>query len=166
MDTARADQYVLSYANQKADYGVPPYSGTDTQNNKPKYWRWPYWNKEFYYFNSDTGLGAADSIKFRAFYDRYRNNMTGFTNATYSSLASIAPYDDHSVGTSSEFSTRRLSRHSMGASFFLKDDIHKESSATNMGSSALVQPWRPHHDRMISIGFRRDEHANRHQEPF
>ena len=64
------DQYVLSYANQKADYGVPPYSGTDTRNNKPKYWRWPYWNKEFYYFNSSTSLGASDSIKFRAFFDR------------------------------------------------------------------------------------------------
>ena len=147
------DQYVLSYSNQKADYGVPPYSGTDTQNNKPKYWRWPYWNKEFYYFNSSTSLGNTDSIKFRAFYDRYWNNMTGFTDATYSKVASINPYDDHSMGTSADYSTRRLIRHSMGASFFLKDDIHKESSATYMGNSPLIQPWRAHHDRMVSIGF-------------
>lgn len=147
------DQYVLSYANQKADYGVPSYSGTDTRNNKPKYWRWPYWNKEFYYFNSNTNLGATDSIKFRAFYDRYRNNMTGFADATYSRVASIAPYDDHSIGTSAEFSTRRLPRHSMGVSFFLKDDIHKESGTTYTSSTVLTQPWRTHHDRMISIGF-------------
>ncbi len=147
------DQYVLSYSNQKADYGVPPYSGTDTQNNKPKFWRWPYWNKEFCYFNSNTDLGATDSLKFRAFYDRYRNNMTGYTDATYSDLASIAPLDDHSMGTSADFSTRRLSRHSMGTSFFLKDDIHKESGATYTSSEVLTEPWRTHHDRTISIGF-------------
>lgn len=147
------DQYVLSYSNQKADYGVPPYSGTDTQNNKPKFWRWPYWNKDFYYFNSSTSLGATDSIKFRAFYDRYRNSMTGYSDATYSNVASVAPYDDHSVGASADFSTRRLPRHSMGASFFLKDDIHKESGATYKGSDVSTQPWRTHHDRIISIGF-------------
>lgn len=148
----KQDQYVLSYINQKSDYGVPPYSGTDTKNNKPKYWRWPYWNREMYYLNSNTSLGEAESIKFRAFYDRYRNTMTGFTDATYSNVSSIAPYDDHSIGTSAEFSTRRLSRHSVGVSFFLKDDIHKESGTSYAGSSALVQPWRTQQDRILSMG--------------
>jgi iron complex outermembrane recepter protein len=146
------DQYALSYINQKSDYGVPPYSGTDTQNNKPKFWRWPYWNRDMYYFNSNTALGDADFLKFRAFYDRYRNNMTGFTNATYSSVSSIAPIDDHSIGTSAEYSTRRFSRHSVGVSLFLRDDIHKESAASYTGSSVLVQPWRKYHDRMVSMG--------------
>ncbi len=146
------DQYVMSYINQKSDYGVPPYSGTDTQNNKPKFWRWPYWNREMYYLNSNTALGRGDSIKSRAFFDRYRNNMTGFTDATYSTVSSLAPLDDHSIGASAEFATRRISRHSIGVSFFLRDDIHKESGASYSGTSALVQPWRTHHDRMISIG--------------
>jgi iron complex outermembrane receptor protein len=115
------DQYVLSYINQKSDYGV-------------------------------TALGDSDSVKFRAFYDRYRNNMTGFTDATYSSISSTAPIDDHSIGTSAEYSTRRFSRHSVGVSFFLKGDIHKESAASYTGSSVLIQPWRKHHDRMLSIG--------------
>ncbi|MBN1570213.1 MAG: TonB-dependent receptor [Acidobacteria bacterium] len=148
----KQNQYVLSYINQKSDYGVPPYSGIDTQNNKPKFWRWPYWNREMYYLNSNTALGDADSFKFRAFYDRYRNNMTGFTNATYSSISSLAPIDDHSIGTSAEYSMRRFSRHSLGISFFLKDDIHKESAVSYTGSSELVQPWRKHHDRLISVG--------------
>ncbi|MBN2319796.1 MAG: TonB-dependent receptor [Acidobacteria bacterium] len=147
------DQYVLSYSNQKSDYGVPPYSGTDTENNKPKYWRWPYWKKEIYYFNSNTDLGATDAVKFRAYYDRYRNSMTGFTDAAYSSVSSIAPYDDYSVGTSAEFSTRRVSSHSMSASFFHKEDIHKESGTTYTNTAVFTQPWRTHHDRIISIGF-------------
>lgn len=148
----KQDQYVLSYINQKSDYGVPPYSGIDTQNNKSKFWRWPYWNREMYYLNSNTALGDADFFKFRAFYDRYRNNMTGFTNATYSSISSLAPIDDHSIGASAEYSMRRFSRHALGISFFLKDDVHKESAISFGGSSKLVQPWRKHHDRLMSAG--------------
>lgn len=146
-------QYVVSYSNQKSDYGTPPYSGQDVEHNKPKFWRWPYWNKEMYYFNSNTGLGEMQSLRFRAYYDRFRNNMTGFTDETYSSLASVNPYDDHSVGASAEFSTRRLARHSIGVSFFIKDDIHKESKTTFSKGGAVMEPWRTHHDRMISIGF-------------
>lgn len=148
----KQDQYVLSYINQKSDYGVPPYSGTDAQNNKPKFWRWPYWNREMYYLNSNTALGDTDFLKFRVFYDRYRNNMTGFANAAYSSVSSLAPIDDHSIGTAAEYSTRRFSRHSLGISFFLKDDIHKESATSFAGGSELVQPWRKHHDRLASLG--------------
>jgi iron complex outermembrane receptor protein len=147
------DRYVLSYSTQKSDYGVPPYSGTDTENNKPKFWRWPYWKKEMYYFNSNTELRATDSVKFRAFYDRYRNNMTGFTDSDYSSVSSIAPYDDYSAGASAEFTTRRLSRHSMSASFLLKDDVHKESQATYTNTAIFTEPWRTQHDRIFSIGF-------------
>lgn len=66
------DQYVFTYSTQKGDYAAPPYSGADTTNNKIKYWQYPFWNRESYYFNSNTGLGESNSIKFRAFYDRYR----------------------------------------------------------------------------------------------
>jgi len=147
------DRYVLTYSNQKSDYGVPPYSGTDTQNNKPKYWRWPYWKKETYYFNSNTELAAADSVKFRAFYDRYRNNMTGFTDSSYSDISSVAPYDDYSAGASVEFTTRRLSRHFMSTSFLLKDDVHKESGITYTNTAIFTEPWRTQHDRIFSVGF-------------
>lgn len=148
-----SDRYVLSYLNQKSDYGVPPYSGIDTENNKPKFWRWPYWKKEVYYFNSNTELGAADSVKFRAFYDRYRNNMTGFTDSGYSDVSSVAPYDDYSSGASAEFTTRRISRHSMSASFLLRDDVHKESGTTYTNTATFTEPWRTQHDRIFSIGF-------------
>jgi iron complex outermembrane receptor protein len=147
------DQYVLSYSNQKSDYGVPPYSGIDTENNKAKFWRWPYWKKEMYYFNSNTGLNATDSVKLRAFYDRYRNNMTGFRDSSYSTVSSVVPYDDYSAGASVEFSTRRLSRHSMSASFLLRDDVHKESGITYTNTTIFAEPWRTHHDRIFSMGF-------------
>jgi iron complex outermembrane receptor protein len=120
------DQYVFSYTRQKADYASPPYSGNDTKSNRVRYWQWPYWNRDSYYFNSNTGLGESDSIRFRAFYDRYPNSMNQYSNG-YSLLSSTSHYDDYSAGTSVEFSSRRLSRHALGASFFFKDDTHQET---------------------------------------
>jgi iron complex outermembrane receptor protein len=146
------DQYVFTYSNQKADYGAPPYSGADTQNNKVRYWQWPYWNRDSYYFNSNTGLGEPSSIKFRAFYDHYPNGLNMFTDSTYSALSGSSAYDDHSEGFSSEFSTRMLPRHTLSASFFFKDDTHKENGASYKNGIAAIEPWRKDRDQLASIG--------------
>jgi iron complex outermembrane recepter protein len=146
------DQYFFSYTKQKADYNAPPYSGIDTKNNKVRYWQWPYWNRESYYFNSNTGLGEASSIKFRAFHDRYPNSLYQFTDITYSALSSTSKYDDYSTGGSAEFTTRALKRHVLGSSFFFKDDTHKENGITFSNNIGYVQPWRTQRDQQISIG--------------
>ena len=146
------DQYVLSYVNQKSDYGTPPYSGNDLVNNRPRFWSWPKWNKDSFYFNSNTGLTETSAIKFRVFYDHYPNRLLGFSDQAYSVLSSDSPYDDHSEGFSSEWSTRFFPNHTVSASVFLKDDTHRESSTSFTNGVGLDQPWRRHSDQMISIG--------------
>jgi iron complex outermembrane recepter protein len=141
------DQYVFTYSNQKGDYASPPYSGID-KSNKVNYWQWPVWNRDSYYFNSNTGLGEKSSIKFRAFYDHYPNRLSQFSSSTYSTLSAETQYDDHSDGASAEFSTRILSKHTIGASFFFKDDTHREGG---MKSGAIL-PWRSSRDQLASIG--------------
>ncbi len=149
------DQYVFTYNNQKAEYTAPPYSGSDTVNNRVRYWQWPQWDRDSYYFNSNTGLGDLSSIKFRAFYDHYPNRMNMFNSITYSSMLGqgSSKYDDNSKGFSSEFTTRMTSRHAFGASFFFKDDIHKEQgvSISNRGA-VTTEPWRTDQDQLVSIG--------------
>ncbi|MCE5336102.1 MAG: TonB-dependent receptor plug domain-containing protein, partial [Desulfobacteraceae bacterium] len=39
------DEYALSYINQQAEKGVPPYEGYDPTESV-RWWQWPYWNKE------------------------------------------------------------------------------------------------------------------------
>ncbi len=151
------DQYVFTYTNQKSEYGAPPYSGTDTKNNKVRYWQWPYWNRESYYFNSNTQLGELNSIKFRAYYDHYPNSLNMFDDATYSSQrlqgSGATKNDDHSEGFSSEFATRLLPHSALSASFFFKNDTHKEQSVS-VGNRGVVtiEPWRRHSDQLVSIG--------------
>jgi len=78
--------------------------------------------------------------------------MLGFADQTYSVLSSDSPYDDHSEGFSSEFSHASSPRHTFSASFFLKDDTHRESSTSYANGVGLDQPWRRHSDQLISIG--------------
>jgi iron complex outermembrane receptor protein len=151
--TPREDQYVFTYSNQKSDYGAPPYSGTDTVNNRPRYWQWPYWNRESYYFNSNTGLGGSNFLKARAFYDHYPNSLNTYTDNTYSALSGSSVYNDHSEGFSTEFSTRMFPLNALAASFFYKGDTHKEHGVSYRNGVETVEPERKHHDQLISMGF-------------
>ena len=165
------DRYVLTYANQDGATGIPPYSGTAppcppgnaplaTPCVTPKFWKWPFWNSDSYYFNSSTAVGALSSMQVRAFYAGYSNRIDMFDDATYSSMnlnaaSGMARNDDHSLGMSGEFETRVLRRHRLGASFFVKDDTHHEQTTTfsrdNVGTTTPVQADR---DRQSSFGIR------------
>ncbi len=61
------DEYAFSYINQKGEKGSPPYAGTSSSESA-KYWQWPYWNKESYYFTSTTSLPAQSYVKTRIYY--------------------------------------------------------------------------------------------------
>jgi iron complex outermembrane receptor protein len=125
-----SDQYVFSYNNQKGKKGVPLYQGPNTAATFKNYWRWPYWNMANEYFHSSTGLGENNSIKFRAFYNQFKNGIDMYSDDTYSVMntknAEHSFYDDHTDGAAAEFETRTLSRNAIAASFFFKDDTHRE----------------------------------------
>ena len=77
----------------------------------PKYWTWPEWNTDSYYFNSSTALGAASSTQLRAFYVRYANGMDMFDDASYATMNLNASSGrtrnrDRTVGVSGEFDSR------------------------------------------------------------
>ncbi len=163
------DQYVFSYTNQKGIYGAPPYSGSQPSCSSvsatagypcanTKYWKWPYWNKASYYFNSQTGVGERGLLKFRGFYDQYLNGMEMYDDATYSTMnksssSGLSHYDDHSIGFSSEYSTRAVQRNVISASFFLKDDTHSGSDVSFSSRNVpTATPWQKHRDQQTSIG--------------
>jgi len=126
------DEYVFSYTNQKGEKGVPLYAGPNSAAtfNNFAYRRWPYWNKTAYYLITNTGLGESSSIKFRAYHDEFKNEMAFFDNASFSTMnkstSNHSIYDDHSSGGSAEFASRALPRNFFSASFFFRDDVHKE----------------------------------------
>ena len=146
-----SDEYVFSYINQKGQKSVPLYMGTNSNAAFRNFWKWPYWNKDSYYFLSKTGLGENSSIKFRVYYDQFRNSIDMYDNSAYDSFNNYSKtkgfgsehsmYNEHTDGASTEFSTRLLRHNVIGASFFFKDDTHDET-AIYPGAANLV-PYNP-----------------------
>jgi len=151
------DEYVFSYINLKGQKGVPLYQGPDTAAAYRFFWTWPYWNMANYYFHSNTRLDESSSIKFRAFYTQFRNDIDMYSNDTYSVMntrnAEHSMYNEHNDGFSSEFTTRAFARNVVGASFFLKDATHTERGIyPAISPFPLVEPVLRDSDLQTAIG--------------
>ncbi len=141
------DEYAFSYINQQGEKGDPPYAGTD-DSVSPKYWQWPYWDKESFYFNSKTSICDSSYVKSRIFYDKFKNALYSFDDETYSTMlnkyAFKSYYDDYTIGGSLELGTVLLPRNSIKGAFHFKDDVHREHNEGN--------PTQRFEDQVMSIG--------------
>jgi iron complex outermembrane receptor protein len=151
------DEYVFSYINLKGQKGVPLYQGPNTAATYRFFWTWPYWDMANYYFHSNTQVGESSSIKFRAFYTQFRNDIDMYSNDTYSAMntrnAEHSMYNEHNDGFSTEFTTRALARNVLSASFFLKDDTHTERGIfPAISPFPLIEPTLRDSDIQTTIG--------------
>jgi iron complex outermembrane receptor protein len=143
-----SDQYVFSYLNQQGEKGNPPYAGGDS-SVAVRYWQWPQWDKEGFYFSANKGLGETSYLRARLYYDKFDNYLRSFDDATYSTqtrgYAFDSPYDDDTYGTILELGTGALPLQTVKGSFYYKDDTHREG---NIG-----EPMRSFRDQSFSWGF-------------
>jgi iron complex outermembrane receptor protein len=141
------DQYTFTYANQKGQKGNPPYAGTDPAV-KARFWQWPAWDKESFYFAGNKGLGEFTYLRARFYYDKFDNLLRAYDNNCYCTQrlpsAFTSPYDDDTYGTTLEFGTRAGGRQTIKSSFYFKDDTHREG---NVG-----EPERSFRDQSFSVG--------------
>lgn len=144
---ADGHEYALSYWNQHGVKGVPPYTGTDTTQS-PRFWQWPFWDKEGFYFNSKTPLGDKSYAKTRFYYDKYKNSLFSYDDATYNTIgrpyAFKSDYDDHTYGGSVELGTELIPRNLLKLAAHYKVDVHKEHNEPN--------PYQKFEDDIFSIG--------------
>lgn len=141
------DQYTFTYASQKGEKGNPPYAGTDPLV-RARFWQWPQWDKESFYFTGNKSLGGTRYLRARAYYDKFDNLLRAFDTACYCTQttprAFNSPFDDDTYGATLEFGTRAGSRQTVKSSFYFKDDTHREG---NIG-----EPTRSFRDQTISTG--------------
>ncbi|MEN6440105.1 MAG: TonB-dependent receptor [Syntrophobacter sp.] len=142
-----SDEYALSYINQQGEKGSPPYTGYDPKTY-PKWWQWPYWNKESIYFNSNTAILDKSYVKTRLYYDTFENSLSGFDDETYSTMLMRSSfksyYEDYTYGGSIEAGTQLIPGNFVKLAFHYKDDVHREH---NEG-----YPRQRFEDQIISIG--------------
>lgn len=98
-------QWQLNYARLDGEKGVPPYAGT-SPSVRPRFWRWPYYDKEDFYFLGALPVAEGVWLRGRAFYDTFENSLLSFDDATYTTqdrpFAFTSSYDDYTWGGSIE----------------------------------------------------------------
>ncbi|MCE9539992.1 MAG: TonB-dependent receptor, partial [Bacteroidetes bacterium] len=144
-------EYVIGYINQQGQKGTPVYCGTDVKNSmltKPRYWQWPYWNKESYYFLSNTKLNEKNYVKARIYYDIFKNSIYSFDDTSYTTqkkpYAFQSWYNDYTYGGSLEYGTTLIPKNNLKLALHFKEDIHRENN--------LNEPVRLFEDNTMSVG--------------
>nr|CBX30876.1 hypothetical protein N47_E43880 [uncultured Desulfobacterium sp.] len=144
---AEGHEYALSYIEQHGVKGNPVYTGYDSSVT-PRYWIWPYWDKKSWYLTTNTPLGKDFYLKTRLYYDKYKNSLWSYDDATYSTMKKkssfASDYDDHSRGFSVEAGTTLIPINNIKAAFHYKQDYHKEHN--------IPAPYQNFKDDIMSVG--------------
>jgi iron complex outermembrane receptor protein len=122
------DEYVASYVTQHGVKGTPPYAGA-VPGVMPRYWRWPYWDKDSFHLFSSTRLGPH-ALKLRGYYDTYRNSLFAYDDATYGAQSKPSSfqswYDDYTYGASAQADLALGEQNVLEAAYHVKVDMHRE----------------------------------------
>ncbi|PWB25876.1 TonB-dependent receptor plug domain-containing protein [Flavobacterium sp. HTF] len=144
-------EYAIGYINQQGEKGNPVYTGTDTQNSlllKPRFWQWPNWDKESFYFISNSAFDDKNSLKTRLYFDRFKNTLDSYDDATYSAqtkaYAFKSIYNDYTYGGNLEYNTKFIPENDLKIAFHFKEDVHRENN--------LGEPVRHFTDNTVLVG--------------
>jgi len=144
-------EYAIGYINQQGEKGNPVYTGNDPLNplySKPRYWQWPDWDKESYYFISNSNLDSKNSFKTRLYFDRFKNTLDSYDDNTYSTqtkaYAFESIYNDYTYGGNVEYNTKLIPKNDFKIAFHFKEDVHRENN--------LGEPVRHFVDNTVLIG--------------
>jgi len=136
------DEYAISYSNQDGRKQQPFYTG----NGKPRFWRWPAWDKESIYFLSHTEFADGQYyLNTKLFHDTFKNDLEIYNNETFSSQGkSTSYYRDYSYGAGLEFGANTSEKNILKLSALYKFDVHRDHDDDN--------PVARDEDRTYSVG--------------
>lgn len=118
-------EIAVGYAKQNGEKQQPPV--TDSAFSKPKYWDWPYWDKETVYVTGQKNIGLG-YLKAVAYHDTFKNSLYSYDDASYSTMNSKSSFksknDDRGAGARLEYGIE-LDKHFLTAAANYKKDFHK-----------------------------------------
>jgi iron complex outermembrane receptor protein len=127
------NEFALNYYRQDGRKDDPPYAGTNA-GVKPRYWRWPYWDKQSIYFVARNAITAQGTLRWRLYYDSFRTSLDSYDDATYTTQTrpyafDNSNYDDYSVGGSADFEWRWAAAQITRVATHWRNDVHREQQA-------------------------------------
>jgi len=108
-----------------SEYGMPP-----DLYGKPRYWRFPNWDRYTFNAGGFTALGERSSLRFRAFYVKYDNSLDFFKDPTMTVRLSRSTFDNADYGVFgigdfylAPWNTLKLSGYYQGDQVRTQDDV-------------------------------------------
>lgn len=139
-------EYAIGFHSTKSEKGLPP---NIDSNERPKYWKFPEWEKSTYYIIGNTRITDNLSAKIRIFHDEYYNVLDSYDDETYSTqtrrYAFHSTYDDHTDGGSLVLRTDFIDNNILSFSYHIKDDVHQSQGDYD-------DRWEKYETRVSSYG--------------
>lgn len=136
------DEYAISYTRQEGAKNAPLHI-SDTSNVSLRNWSWPQWNIEGVYFLSTTALSDQATLKTRAYWNSYKNQLLSWDNRLQNSQllgrSFDSPYDDTAYGGSAELGVALTPRDTLSVAFHYRHDEHREAQLSAPGNPANVR---------------------------
>jgi iron complex outermembrane receptor protein len=132
------NEYALSYYRQNGEKLDPPYAGTylrtitRTDGVTPRFWTWPYWDKESIYFVARNAVTSQGTLRWRVFHDKFRNALESYDDATYTTQTRPyafhgSNYNDFTNGGSGDFEWRWTGEQVTRVAAHFRNDVHREA---------------------------------------
>lgn len=127
------DEVALAYYRQDGQKDSPPYAGS-VPGVQARFWRWPYWDKQSFYLSTRNGFLGHGTVRSRLYYDTFRNSLSSFDDATYSSFNrpfafEDSAYSDFTYGGNADIEWRWNDTHATRFAIHGKQDVHRERDA-------------------------------------
>lgn len=124
-----SDEYVFTYINQDGEKNTPPYAGNSGQS--ARYWQWPEYNKESYYYQGTTQLTDRVTLKSRLYHDEFENTLLMYkTLADFNAKnGNYSHYADFSNGAGLQLGIDMRDVDLLSFAVHWKDDVHREKGA-------------------------------------
>ncbi|KAA9002550.1 TonB-dependent receptor [Affinibrenneria salicis] len=124
------DEYTFTWIKQDGEKNSPPYAGTSGQ--AARYWQWPEYDKESYYYQGTTRLGDRFTLKSRAWHDTFKNTLLMYNTraALQNKNGSYSRYDDFSNGAGLQLSADMRESDLLSFAAHWKEDVHREKGST------------------------------------
>ncbi|HGN1207324.1 TonB-dependent receptor [Proteus mirabilis] len=127
--TPRAsDEYTLTYVKQDGNKNSPPNSDPNAKG-RYKYWAWPDYNKESYYYSGVTQLTDSINLQSRAYHDKFENTLYMYPKK--GNRVDYSHYDDHSTGAALQFGIDMEESDLLSFAVHWKDDVHRAQKEKN-----------------------------------
>ncbi len=122
------DLYALTYVRQDGEKGAPPYA--ENIANRATFFDWPFYDKESVYWTGVTAFANGWSLRTRAYYDAFENQLRRYDNVSYATqslpFAFTSNYDDDTYGGSAELTVSLSDTDTLRLAAFYKQDTHRE----------------------------------------